>query len=462
MEERYARAPATALAPSGELEYHERCYIAGTYCLDRGDLDAALSVFSEYLIFTDQAHLVDPEAAAYELKDVASYGDFENRFRELLDRKFRSWTMQREPLPRFIEHLERTRPPLVSPSGKKVLFLLPKYILNSKRFVEADLRDHLLESAANAGAIVDFFSTDRCAYPDLHLDSSVAASELDALKSRIIAFQPDVVVLDANYVPAANSLGPAFLRELKTTLDFKVVAFIGDAWGEHWVPAADKWSEIADIIFHFAPDTPIEKKGQHPEKLCWDAYPVNRRNFFPGKRKKYDISFIGTYVSQLRPFWLTVALQIAMSQKLKHRLLPHKREKGQALSMKRYAAIVRRSKMVLNFSTRWGTRKMMTGRTWQALQSGAILLEEDNDFTSAYFSPFVHYVPFSTRKELECAIRFISANPDYAARMSAAAVDLCRKYYSAEAIWSRVLGAAYATNVQPVESRTTMLKRGSA
>jgi len=36
------------------------------------------------------------------------------------------------------------------------------------------------------------------------------------------------------------------------------------------------------------------------------------------------------------------------------------------------------------------------------------LLDEENRFTSAYFIPFVHIIPFSTRNEVAYAIEFFS------------------------------------------------------
>jgi Glycosyl transferases group 1 len=272
----------------------------------------------------------------------------------------------------------------------------------------------------------------------------VAKAELEGLSAKIAAFRPDIVFLDGNYVPSVESLNPEFLSELKAKHGFKAIAFVGDAWGRHWLPAGDRWSEGCDIVYHCAPESPLESEGKHPEKLCWAGAPVNERSFFPDASKELDISFVGTYVSGLRPFWLTVALQISHRLRLKHRLLPHKREAGVALSMDRYAAVLRRSRMVLNFSTRLGPIKMMTGRSWQATTAGTVLLEEDNRFTSAYFVPFVHYVPFASRGELAYAIEFFSRNPAEAARIGEAASAFCRERYSAKEVWSQLIGAAYA------------------
>lgn len=440
-----APPPAATPAPTvSGLPFHEQCYVDGVRSFEAGDLYYALEGFSEFLRRTHQAGLIDPHAEPFGLANIHIYDEFERGFRQLLDEKLRAWETGQEPYPRFLKSLKGAQPARIPAHGKRILFLIPHYIMNSKRFIEADFRDHLLESAANAGADVDFFPTDRCSYPGTGFDAALAKAELELLSARIAAFKPDVILIDGNYLPSAESLNPAWLQGLKAKCGFKVIVFIGDAWGSHWVPAADSWSEVGDIIYHFAPETPIETEGKFPEKLCWDGYPVNERNFFPDTDKQLDISFVGTYVSALRPFWLTVAAQIAKELDLKHQLLPHKREADVALTMEAYAKVLRQSKMVLNFSTRIGPLKMMTGRTWQAMTAGVVLLDESNVFTAAYFVPFVHYIPFATKSELAYVIRFFAQNPESARRIGKAATAFCREHYSSDATWSRLLGAAYS------------------
>lgn len=426
------------------MPYHEQRYADGVRHFEEGELDRALAAFKEFLVITQQSALVATDAPRYGLTDIHNYDDFEEAFQNLLDEKFRDWETNQQPFPRYLKSLDDAQPPQDLAKGKKILFLIPQYIMNSKLFIECDFEDHLLKTAENAGADVDVFYTDRCSYPNINLDPVVSEAELELLSAKIEAWLPDVVLVDGNYLPSEDSLNPAYLGKLKAKCGFKVIVFIGDAWGSHWVPAGDRWGEVCDLIFHFAPETPLATEGKYPEKLFWSAYPVNERNFFQDAIKKYDISFVGTYVSGLRPFWLTIALQVAKELNLNHRLLPHKRAAGVALTMQEYAIVLRQTKMVLNFSTRLGPLKMMTGRTWQALNAGTVLLEEENPFISAYFVPFVHYIPFSTRNELASSIKYFSRNPDSALRIGIAASSFCKSRYSSGAVWSRLIAATYS------------------
>ena len=81
--------------------------------------------------------------------------DFEAACGDFLGKKRGEWDSQRQPYPRFLTAHEAERPPRIDPARTKMLFLIPQYIMNSKRFSEADFKDHFLDSAANAGASVE-------------------------------------------------------------------------------------------------------------------------------------------------------------------------------------------------------------------------------------------------------------------------------------------------------------------
>lgn len=431
-------------AATPDVDRYQGIYTEGVDKFEAGEWSEALDLFANYFRATEQEHLVAADSGPYGLPDSHSYEELETRFQKMLDEKRAQWEAAPQDLPPFLAWLRTPQPRPMPARGQKILFLIPQYIQNSKEFIEADFKDHLLETAANAGADVQMFPTDRCSYPDLRLDREVSRQELARISDRIAAFRPDFVVVDGNYSPTQETLNPQFLNNLKKRFGFKVIVFIGDAWGRPWIGPADSWSDAGDTIYHFAPDSPLQAECRSPEKLHWDAWLVNERNFFPDPHKELDISFVGTHTSALRPFWLSVALLAAKQLHLKQRLMPHRREAGVALTIEDYARVLRRSRMVLNFSSRYGSYKMMTGRTWQAMTAGVVLLDEENRFTPFYFVPFIHYIPYSTRSELEFAMRFFARNDEFARKIGASASAFCREHYSSEAIWSRLLGAARA------------------
>ena len=428
---------------SDRPEYSDQVYAEGVEKFEAGNPSAALQLFSQYLRMTNRGSLLST-ASPYGFQNASTYAEFEVAFRKFLSDRQAKWTRGELAAPSFLSWVQSRPRPQVPACDKRILFLMPRYIQNSTNFIETDFEDHLLKTAESAGALVKWFATDRCAYPDLGLNVENAKEDLGRLSEVIAEFKPDLVVVDANYIPTSESLNPSFLDRLKCQFGFRIVSFIGDAWGRPWIAVANSWGPASDVIYHFAPDNPIEAEGQYPEKLCWDGYLVNARSFYPDQQKTLDISFVGTYTSALRPFWLASAAKVAENLRLDHRLMPHQRKAGAALTMDDYAKVLRRSRIVLNFSSRYDDHKMMTGRAWQAMTAGVLLLDEENRYTPFYFVPFVHYVPFSNQQELAFAVEFFSRNPSYAERIGAEASAFCREQYSATAIWGRLIGAAYA------------------
>jgi spore maturation protein CgeB len=119
-------------------------------------------------------------------------------------------------------------------------------------------------------------------------------------------------------------------------------------------------------------------------------------------------------------------------------LSPHDRQTG-ASGMEEYSKTMRRSQIVLNLPARHNGKYAITGRIWQALHCGALLLEEQNALTEAYFVPYVHYVPFRSAEELTRLIGFFHKNPHYSRKIGDCAATFMEEEYSEARIWADIL-----------------------
>jgi len=416
----------------------ENLYASAQVLFERGEIAKAERQFRRYLYAAGLKDLIRNRHTNDCPVDVR-YDAFESNFRQLLDLKDRGWQDQQLPQPSFLSRPEVLEPDLAINSQMKLLFIFPEFIHNSGRFVECDMKDHLFESAMNAGIRSDFFFSDQFAYPLLNLDPVASKNALQKLFEKIESSRPDVIVFDGNFIGDDVSLNASYLRKIKEIFKTKLVVFIGDGWGETWLPVADYWGSVVDLIMHIAPGGAVEQRSAFRDRLVCSPYPVNNRNFFPDATKAFDVSFFGSYVSYLRPLWLTSAIRAANKFGLETNIRAHERT-NDCPNMADYAKILRRSRMVLNFSSRYGQVKMMTGRVWQAMHSGVVLLEEDNDMTEHFYLPLVHYAPFENILQLTHMMRFFDQNKDYAQRLGVRAAAFSQKYYSASSIWARILG----------------------
>jgi hypothetical protein len=195
-------------------------------------------------------------------------------------------------------------------------------------------------------------------------------------------------------------------------------------------------------LIHIAPGGEADKHAESQSKLFCTACPVNPRNFYRQTERSFDVSFFGSYGTYLRAFWLASVARLSKRLALHDNLRGHDRT-SDCPTMAEYAAIMRGSLMVLNFSARSPGIKIMTGRVWQATSSGVVLLEEANEPVEYYFVPFVHYIPFENARQLAHMIEFFKKNGDWAERISHSAAEFCAQHYSAERIWSRVFERLY-------------------
>ena len=80
---------------------------------------------------------------------------------------------------------------------------------------------------------------------------------------------------------------------------------------------------------------------------------------------------------------------------------------------------------------------------WEAISSGCLLLSEENEEIKNFFIPYLHYVPFKTRAELEQYLVFFSKNLEYLSRIVNAARQWYDTYYSREKAWAMIFNRAF-------------------
>lgn len=83
---------------------------------------------------------------------------------------------------------------------------------------------------------------------------------------------------------------------------------------------------------------------------------------------------------------------------------------GHAASIEEYAKIINGSKMVINFSQTTAGNRHMKGRVFEALGSGALLLEEEGPETCCFFDSGRDYVEFCSPEDLFIKICYYSKN----------------------------------------------------
>lgn len=322
----------------------------------------------------------------------------------------------------------------------RVFFIVPHFINNSSGFVECDFKDHWVDSAISAGLVTKHFWGDLISYPGLiPVSASTAAGELTELFKQICDFYPDAIFFDACFIGNDKTVNPEFLNMVKAKTGAKCIGFMADAWGNNWKTIGEYWKSAADLLVQMMPPIP-----DRPASLYSSPYPCNPKNFYsiPEEQRDIDISFFGTSYNWRVPF-LQEAIKRLQELGLKCAIRGHNRT-NDCPDMAGYANIMRRSKMVMDFTMRYTGEKIITGRAWQALSSGCLLLEEGRDPLNFFFNPDEHYVTFNTPHELCALIQKFAADPEERQRIARAGWEHHQENYTPNIIWSDLLMKAFA------------------
>jgi len=326
----------------------------------------------------------------------------------------------------------------------KILFLFPQYIYNSKNYIESEYKRLWFDTAIDAGFTnCQIFYTDNISYSYSYSSASDRKNDMKSLEELIQVFLPDLIFSDTNFQGNESGVNPQFFEYIRQTFSLKVIGMIGDAWGDHGTNLMQYWSTSVDLLLYAAPAEDDHRiKVSRLSNILLIPLGVNSHAFYNEQPKEIDVYFSGSLSWGLRPFWLPFLRDTVRKHALKAVVNSHNREAGIAFNHDTYEKYTRISKVIVNFSSRNYSSnpvKALTGRAWQAIASGALLLEEDNEPIKHYFTPYVHYVPFKTVSDLEFLINFFVKNAKYRERISQAGLEYYNEHYNSSKTWWRII-----------------------
>jgi spore maturation protein CgeB len=168
-------------------------------------------------------------------------------------------------------------------------------------------------------------------------------------------------------------------------------------------------------------------------------YFANERSFYPASEKRYDLTFSGSG-NISRYVYLAAAKSISRKRGYQCQINVHSHDILSALSAGDYARMVRESRAVLVLSARAAPGvRVVTGRVQQTIASKALLIAEHCDSMNRLFTPYVHFIPFDSQKELAIAMEFSVTSQDLVGAITEAAYKKYRQEHSSAVVWARIL-----------------------
>lgn len=297
-----------------------------------------------------------------------------------------------------------------------------------------DLAEHYRRSALAAGVDLRLHLDSAIAFADqFRGDDATVAGRVAAFEAVLAERRPDVVILDCAYLPSRRGLRPDRMRQLADQLGFRLVCMMRDAL-ESNLDYLRAWAPAADLMVTYDPVSALLRPEFRTPTLV--TLPPAQHLRFGTAERDLGLVFMGNNAYGVRNMLLSVLLTedipfTAITGDDRARLAP---------DMDAYAAVLGRARAVLNVAAHSRSEFLVTGRVFEAIACGAVLLEQANPATARYFTPWRHYLPWDSVADIVQLCRFVERNPAIARRIAAEARSWLDRHYDCRRFWASLLG----------------------
>lgn len=318
------------------------------------------------------------------------------------------------------------------PKGLRVMFLS-----FGDRDLPNDIAWHMAQSARLAG--VDL---------SLYLDSAVMLAcdfrgHDDDVEGRIAAMadtirrdRPHVVIMDNCHPVTYRGLNPAVMGTLKQEIGFRLVSLMRDSH-PHTAGIIAAWKPICDSVVLFDPCSPF--LDDDPErKLIVIPVMAMHQQVRHGVHPGYGLMFMGSTNFLGRQ----ALLAVLHTEDVEFNAITGEARARLAPNMEAYMDLLGQARAVLNIAAHSPEDFLVTGRVWETISIGGLLVEQSNPATDRFFTPFRHYLPWRTLEDIVHLDHFIRDHPDQASRIAREARSWAIQHYGAEQCWDTILGHA--------------------
>ena len=305
-----------------------------------------------------------------------------------------------------------------------------------------DLAEHLGNAAAAAGRAMTTYCDRAITGPTrMRLSDAERARRIDALAGHIRAQRPQVMILDCGWSPLRGDLDPPTLARLKAETGLRLLCLFRDAQTPS-LSLIRHWAAAADGLVLFDPLSPVFD-GANPDLAAKAlVIPVPARPLPPPPEPPHHgLIFIGGLGQSHRPILIGGLLDagIGVTAILGDRRL------RLAPDLDAYAALLADSRAVLNIAVHHQDQRLVTGRVWETIAAGGLLLEQDGSGTPAFFTPYRHYLPWSDITGIVTACHMLERRPDLRRAMIVAARDWSARHYGPDRVWRALMVLAGPT-----------------
>lgn len=247
------------------------------------------------------------------------------------------------------------------------------------------------------------------------------------------AHAAEVLVLDDNLMEAdyARPARTAMIARLRQELpDLKIVSILFDTWVLDRAVMTEALAGVDCVWETTSPSLPLWREPAFAGKLLHMQVPHAGNDAEPSAPLDGRLSFCGGVkgYNWHRAFWLAAASELGLP--VSPRLSTHQSDGLPALeSYALYMRHFRAAPCALNLSMRSDQTCIVTGRSFETIVGGSLLVQETTPDMDYYFISGEHYLQFSTLADLRAVVRFLATHPDEAEEIRRAGNAFARERY---------------------------------
>jgi len=299
-----------------------------------------------------------------------------------------------------------------------------------------DLAMNFGGSARSAGVKFEYYLDSVLIDPQPSLCSEDEIARLvSRFEEKIASLRPSIVMIDC-FADMSYGLTVDRVIDLRAQFGFRLVCIFRDS-SPHMSGLLNVWLPACDSLVVFdagssAFDTPDETLRA---KVIAMQVPTFHSEYLDRPPKEFVLTFVGAVNFKPRLYMLAELLNLPIPF---HAVFGLHRSK-QVPDMAAYAHLLARSHAVLNVARHGVDFFLMTGRVWETVAAGSLLVEQENPITQQCFTPYLHYLPWTNVADIAHIAQFIAKHPDIAAEIAQRAHVWAKQHFGTDIFWRKLL-----------------------
>ena len=364
----------------------------------------------------------------------------EHKLELLFTDAIEKWRKNKIPLPPLSHNfLIKKQSENIAQHDTSVMLVTPRYIKCSPDWDEYEVSYYLSGTGKLALQNFNLHYADGFHTENYQLDSPRSDATLgfaiSEFREKISEVRPEIVLFEGSFMGGLQCISREELHALKTEFKFKLATLVIDI-NSPLPNYAAYWSQISDLIIAMNENAYLDEARKNCPVIVYPGIPIDLDLFdrFKPPMRDLDALFIGAR-KRYRDMWCAYMIEGGIPLHMKFTV----QSIQDSIRAHEFIEMHKRSRIIFNNGLISSKDHGLNLRIFEAITSGAVLLQQDFDQMHDYFVPYVHYAPFNNVHEMISTAQFLLKHNEIAENISSAAMDWYKQRYSGKLFWYKII-----------------------